>query len=240
MPKDGSVRRSRSTPASSRATSESDAWTDAFVPHFPAGQSPQFPHGKYALVPNAITCVVVLSGVTLMVASSIPHFRPEFSLVALMVGLLADVFDGLAARKLDAKSQFGSAFDQLADLTCFGVAPAIFFVRSQLDGKPGFAPHEIVSLIAGCCYAVCSVARIARELVVHNMSRPSFFVGIPTNLASFMLIPTVYLQRNAFWLPLFVFVLSFFMVSNIKIYKDLGLGWLIGWDFLKLRTEKKE
>ena len=36
------------------------------------------------------------------------------------------------ARSLKASSKFGAAFDQLADLTCFGVGPAIFYIRHEL------------------------------------------------------------------------------------------------------------
>eukprot|EP00929_Paragymnodinium_shiwhaense_P071039 TRINITY_DN36090_c0_g1_i1.p1 TRINITY_DN36090_c0_g1~~TRINITY_DN36090_c0_g1_i1.p1 ORF type:complete len:435 (+),score=57.33 TRINITY_DN36090_c0_g1_i1:73-1377(+) len=184
-----------------------------------------FPDGPFASVPNLITCCVVACGCALMVGSSIPASRelPEFCIAAVLLGLLADVLDGMAARALNVTSKFGAAFDQLADLTCFGIGPAVFFIRMQLDGKPGFSFREMVCLFCGFVYMACSAARIARELVVHSISRPRYFVGIPTNLACPFVVFSVYMHPQALWLPPLVFSLSILLVCNAHIDKDLGL-----------------
>merc|ERR1712107_761864 len=127
-----------------------------------------------AQIPNVITCVVIACGCALMVSTSIPGFRPEVSIAAASIGLLADMEGGGAARSLKATSKFGSAFDQLADLGCFGIGPAIFFIRQQMMQETNY-----FALFAGFVYMACSTARIARELVVQNISKPEFFVGIP-------------------------------------------------------------
>merc|ERR1719491_1488024 len=72
----------------------------------------------------------------------------------------------------------------------------------------------------------CATGRIARELVVHNISKPMFFVGIPTNLACPILIGAVYAFPNAQWLPLLALVLNAMMVMPVEIPKDLGTGLL--------------
>merc|ERR1711988_826084 len=123
-------------------------------------------------------------------------------LIAAAVGLVADMLDGFLARSLKATSKFGAAFDQLADLTCFGVGPAIFFIRHQMEQG-----SVLSALIPGYLYMVCAAARIARELVVHNISKPMFFVGIPTNLACPILLSMAYVLPNAWWLPLLVVLL---------------------------------
>eukprot|EP00392_Amoebophrya_sp_AT5.2_P001367 g1369.t1 len=77
-------------------------------------------------------------------------------------------------------SKFGAAFDQLADLSCFGLSTAAYFVRHQAaktDGSP------VLIWFVGYVYAVCACARIARELVVHKIGKPEFFVGIQWELA---------------------------------------------------------
>merc|ERR1739845_230451 len=109
-----------------------------------------------------VTCIVIACGCSLMVSSSIPGFTPEVSLLAAAIGLAADIVDGFLARTLNASSKFGAAFDQLADLTCFGIGPAIFFIRHQMEQGRTFS-----ALIAGYIYMVCAAGRIARELVVH-------------------------------------------------------------------------
>mmetsp|Transcript_21163 Transcript_21163/g.59226 ORF Transcript_21163/g.59226 Transcript_21163/m.59226 type:complete len:423 (-) Transcript_21163:69-1337(-) len=191
------------------------------------GGSPTFPEGPFyrAQLPNFITCFVIMSGCTLMVSTSIPGFRPEISLVAATVGLVGDMVDGTLARCLGASSKFGAAFDQLADLTCFGIGPAIFFIRHQLaSGKDSMT--LVVSCIVGYIYMACSVGRIARELVVHNISKPQYFVGIPTNLACPILLVAVYINvlPDLNWLPLLVLVLSALMVMPVDVPKDLGTG----------------
>merc|ERR1712012_946753 len=164
----------------------------------------------------------IASGCALMVGSSIPVFRPWYCIAAVFVGLIADVLDGVLARRLDACSKFGSAFDQLADLTCFGVAPAVFLMRIQLDGQPGFSPREQRCVLAGFAYMLCSAGRIARVLVEHDMRRPTYFIGIPTNLACPLLVLSSYCFPHAGWLPVMVCNLSYFMISRWRIDKDLG------------------
>lgn len=184
---------------------------------------PLFPEGPIyrAQVPNLVTCVVIACGCSLMASSAIPGFTPEISLVAAAIGLAADVVDGFLARSLNASSKFGAAFDQLADLTCFGIGPAIFFIRHQMEQGLVFS-----ALIPGYLYMVCAAARIARELVVHNISKPLFFVGIPTNLACPILLSAVYALPQASWLPFLAVGLSAMMVMPVKIPKDLGTGLL--------------
>eukprot|EP00927_Polykrikos_kofoidii_P000964 TRINITY_DN10357_c0_g1_i1.p1 TRINITY_DN10357_c0_g1~~TRINITY_DN10357_c0_g1_i1.p1 ORF type:complete len:208 (-),score=24.03 TRINITY_DN10357_c0_g1_i1:103-726(-) len=187
-----------------------------------SGDTPTFPPGPIwkAQVPNLVTCVVIGCGCTLMVSSSVPGFRPEHSIVAAFVGILADILDGTLARALEVKSKFGAAFDQLADLTCFGIGPSIFYMRHELEGELLTKSYVLV-VCTGYIYMACSVARISRELVVHDITRPNFFIGIPTNLACPVLILSVYFCPKAWWLPYLVLVLSYMMVMTRKIPKGL-------------------
>merc|ERR1711896_103081 len=102
-----------------------------------------------------------------------------------------------------------------------GIGPAIFFIRHQLEQGLIFS-----SLIPGYMYMACAAARIARELVVHNIGKPTFFVGIPTNLACPVLLGAVYALPQAQWLSLLALVLSGMMMMPVKIPKDLGTGLL--------------
>lgn len=162
------------------------------------------------------------------------------------------------ARSLKATSKFGAAFDQLADLTCFGVGPAIFYIRHELkvaawksagkintdatvslltwpppDSSPNAffpyipSPSWLFIFFAGFLYMASSCARIARELVVHNIGKPEYFVGIPTNLACPILLLVVYLDfAPKIVVALFVLVLSALMIMPVEIPKDLGTGLL--------------
>merc|ERR1719491_505031 len=124
---------------------------------------------------------------------------------------------------LQCGSKFGATFDQLADLTCFGVGPAIFFTRQRQLAMPPDAAlcSHVLTIAAGYCYMGCSVYRIARELIVHSGARPLYFVGIPTNLACVFSVPAAALMPGSVVLPWLIIVLSGMMVMPYRIPKGL-------------------
>ena len=176
-------------------------------------------------LPNALTSITVLCGFYLIVAAPTEVDRLR-CVYAVMLGLVTDILDGLAARHLNVKSAFGASFDQLADLVCFGIGPGIFYTNVcsiSLGGDGENAGSHWLILISGFGYVLCSVIRIARALIVHHGARPTHFIGIPTNLASFILVPVVGYCPTWRWLPLMVIVLSGLMVADVKIPKGLGI-----------------
>jgi len=174
-------------------------------------------------LPNAITCVTVACGFLLMMSTSIPGMSPYMCVLATGLGLVADVMDGTVARRLQVKSKFGGTFDQLADLCCFGIGPAIFFTRQQQQHSNVSAWGGALSLLAGYAYMVCSVFRIARELIVHDGARPLYFVGVPTNLACTLVVSASAFTPGHPLLPWLVIALSALMVSPLHIPKGLGI-----------------
>merc|ERR1712060_282463 len=176
-------------------------------------------------IPNAITCVTAACGFVLMVSTSIPGISPEVCVLATALGLVADILDGTAARLLKVKSKFGATFDQLADLTCFGIGPGIFFTRQGLmhEGENSLSVRTFMVIVAGYSYMACSTFRIARELIVHEGTRPLYFVGIPTNLACIFVVPLAAQFPQHPLLPIIVLVLSGMMVMPAKVPKGLGL-----------------
>mmetsp|Transcript_106868 Transcript_106868/g.212209 ORF Transcript_106868/g.212209 Transcript_106868/m.212209 type:complete len:232 (-) Transcript_106868:97-792(-) len=176
-------------------------------------------------MPNAITCVTIACGFVLMVSATVPGISPQVCVIATALGLVADILDGTVARRLQIKSKFGATFDQLADLTCFGIGPAIFFTRQRqlaLDGSESLV-SVLLTASAGYAYMACSVYRIARELIVHDGARPLYFVGIPTNLACCVAVPMSASVPDHVLLPWTVLLLSALMVSNLHIPKGLGV-----------------
>ncbi|CAD7942926.1 unnamed protein product [Amoebophrya sp. A120] len=190
-------------------------------------KSPTFPQGPVwrAQIPNMCTCVVILCGCCLMIK---PTPLPlGLALLVALVAVVADMMDGLLARYLDACSQFGAAFDQLADLACFGISIGVYFVQHL--ARVGKDPEGLLLPMAGYIYVVCACARIARELVVHKIAKPLFFVGIPTNLAGPLVISMLIVDESMASLPVGVIAttmvaLSWLMVMPIEIPKDLGTG----------------
>lgn len=163
-----------------------------------------------------------------MVSTAIPGISPNVCVFATFLGLLADIADGTAARKLQVKSKFGASFDQLADLTCFGIGPGIFYTRQALGAisqhsSPAVSISTVMPLVAGYAYVASSTFRIARELIVHNNHRPLYFVGVPTNLACVFVVPCATIIPGNPFLPILVLFLSALMVMPVHIPKGLGL-----------------
>lgn len=180
---------------------------------------PVMPEGLRAQIPNIFTGIVVLSGCILMTASSVLGLKPWVGLVVVFVGLLADILDGMAARWLNVGTKFGAYFDELADLTAFGIGPAVYFMRHTIDNGGWF----LLTCVIGYLYMLASVYRISRELVVHRGHRPLFFVGVTTNMASLWLVIAVCLFDALGipeWLPLPALILSVLMAVPRKFYKD--------------------
>lgn len=197
-----------------------------------AEDKPVMPQGLLGAVPNMITACVVMSGCGLMMSASAPEYNPLRGVVIFWVGFVADILDGLAARKLNVGSHFGSYFDELADLTAFGIAPAVYFMRHYIEPGDGFSlslarfnfnfflSKGCMTAISGYAYMLSSVFRISRELVVHRGERPKFFVGLPTNGGALFLIHAVYFFPTQKWLFVLVLLLSAVMAAPVYIYKD--------------------
>jgi len=200
-----------------------------------AQSDPHNPKGRNIFVrniPNMLTSITVFCGfVLLLLPDKQIGGGIHTGAIVVCIGLVTDILDGLAARALSVKSPVGANFDQLADLTCFGLAPAVFFVRmrltvdkGQFSGLGEYLIKDSVSYICGFCFFLSSVFRIARELSVHQGARPTYFVGIPTNLSAFLLVPFVSFYPMFSFLPIYVLVLAYLMVSKKKIPKGL---WII-------------
>jgi CDP-diacylglycerol--serine O-phosphatidyltransferase len=199
---------------------------------------PVMPTSMKEQIPNVITGIVVLCGCSLMVSVSIFGSKPWFGMLVVLVGLIADVMDGFVARKLEVQTKFGSYFDELADLTAFGIGPAVFFMRHCIDNGATF----IVTCVVGYVYMGASVYRISREIVVHRGKRPLFFVGVTTNMASMILVVLTFIfdaMGILPWLPYVVSPLGLLMAAPYKFFKD-PTGIFIGFDEQRSSIEEAE
>ena len=128
-----------------------------------------------------------------------------------------DGLDGKLARLTGTSSRFGVEFDSLADLTSFGVAPALLIYHSKLYMLGFFG------ILTSFAFLLCGALRLAR----FNLSVASFkkenFTGIPIPaaagiLASYTLfhsnvVPAISRVDFSLFLTLMA---SFLMVSTIE------------------------
>ena len=76
-----------------------------------------------ALIPNILTVLNLLCGCFSI--SFAFQFQFEAVLILVLIGVFFDYLDGVAARALNAESQFGKQLDSLSDIITSGVVPGI-------------------------------------------------------------------------------------------------------------------
>tara|TARA_Y100000768_G_C23939781_1_gene664522 strand:- start:383 stop:1141 length:759 start_codon:yes stop_codon:yes gene_type:complete len=76
-----------------------------------------------ALIPNILTALNLLCGCFSI--SFAFQFQFEAVLILVLLGVFFDYLDGVAARALNAESQFGKQLDSLSDIITSGVVPGI-------------------------------------------------------------------------------------------------------------------
>jgi CDP-diacylglycerol---serine O-phosphatidyltransferase len=153
-------------------------------------------------IPNAITCLNLLSGCFAIVAIS----NQEILWGSYFIGLAAifDFFDGFAARLLRVSSEIGKQLDSLADAVSFCVAPGfILFQMITISLGHYFTPlfqrpAEVLFFSSlGFLATIFGVIRLAKFNIDTRQSEN--FIGLPTPASAFFvasLIPILVLGYN--------------------------------------------
>jgi CDP-diacylglycerol---serine O-phosphatidyltransferase len=196
------------------------------------------------IIPSLLTLANLGAGVlAILLAADEQYTAAAWAIIA---GIVFDMSDGRIARWMGATSQFGLELDSLADLTTFGVAPAVLMYELALGplGRPGY--------MLAIFFPIAAALRLARfnlraQQKPVEPAAPSHFVGLPVPaaagiLASFVLsyelfdgaaisaktIPMLMNQMPFFFkmIPLTMLLLSFLMVSQVHYgdFKKLKLG----------------
>ena len=121
-----------------------------------------------SLIPNGLSTLNLIFGFLSIISSIKGNF--ETAALFIIVGTLADAFDGKIARKVNAVSEMGKEFDSLADLVTFGVAGSLLVYLYALAVMEFGIFIPILTL-------VCVALRLARFNV---SSAPEYFEGLPS------------------------------------------------------------
>jgi CDP-diacylglycerol--serine O-phosphatidyltransferase len=176
----------------------------------------------FYLLPSLFTVANMFCGFLSVVESSRGHF--ERSAVLLLVAIFADVLDGRIARLTGTTTAFGEAYDSLADVVSFGVAPALLAFQWGLWEVPR------IGMAVAFLFLVAGSIRLARFNVKNSDSVD--FIGLPIPagagaIAMLVLMSPTPVTHPAF-IPVvvaFVLGLSLLMVSNLpyKSFKNVNL-----------------
>lgn len=157
--------------------------------------------------------------------SIVQAMEQNFGLAALMImlSMLFDGMDGRVARLTHTQSDFGVQFDSIADMTAFGVAPALVMYKFCLYTLGG------LGWAAAFVYCLCAGVRLARFNCNVGVVDKRFFQGLPSPAAAALLAGFVWLavenKMPTFLgesLPWLAFVLTIYagltMVCNAPFY----------------------
>ena len=171
-------------------------------------------------IPNIFTFTNMLLGllsILLLVQIEHPH-KTIIVPAMILLGGIADFFDGFIARKLNVVTDFSKQLDSFADIITFGVAP-IALINYLCSCN-----YKFFSITASIIYIAASAYRLAR----YNLNNfKDHFVGLPITAAGILL--TIYAFAYPFWAyntnrlqstiitALFLLLLSALMVSKAKV-----------------------
>ena len=194
------------------------------------------------LFPSGLTLANLFFGVFAIVAASREQFTQAGWYVIL--GGIADAFDGRVARATNSEGRFGEELDSLVDAITFGLAPALIMYFAVMN-RNGW------DWLWCFAFAACAVLRLARFNVEQAGTNKAYFHGLPSPAAGITLATYYWFSQSplyndtaiADWswhqmLRLVMAVLAFLMVSNVPYpvlppvgfrtpKKLLGLGVLL-------------
>ena len=160
-----------------------------------------------------------------------PVFPEKMAWGALFLFLAAiiDFLDGFLARALKANSEMGKQLDSLSDVVSFGVAPGLILYQLL---RISWAQYEnglnvsFLALLPAFIFPAAAAWRLAKFNI--STDQGDSFRGVPTPAAGLVVasLPLVIwyeyfgIQRffiNSWFLYALIFLLSFLMVSNLRL-----------------------
>jgi CDP-diacylglycerol--serine O-phosphatidyltransferase len=141
------------------------------------------------------------------------RFRVSFSFI--LIAILADGLDGMAARKI-GKSEIGEYLEAMADMTSLIIAPAIFIYFIYSDTTACCLYKNIYLLFALILFLSFGIIRLAS---FHILKNDKFFVGFPAPASTILLLILSYFKIDFLFILPTVIIIGAAMVSNIKFPK---------------------
>lgn len=188
-------------------------------------------------IPNFITLVNLFMGCCALASIMYGQFVQAF-FFSLASGV-ADFLDGMMARWLKAKSEFGTQLDSLADMVSFGVVPGAILYILLVKGLAGrdVLPIEL-TLTAAPAFLVTLFAAIRLAIFNIDDCQSENFLGMPTPSATMFCVGLLLIYHfDSFGMgslvtkPYFLYpvivVLSGLMVARFPMFgmKFKNLSW---------------
>ncbi len=142
-----------------------------------------------------------------------------FAISLLFIGMFADNFDGMIARKLNIESEFGRYLDGFIDLIGYLIAPVLFlYVLGNKDP---------LSLIIFFIFITSGILRLSKFNIIGNLKEGSklYYTGLPVFWSLFLLLflfGLSFITKHLVFITisnLLLITFSFFMILNKPFFK---------------------
>ncbi len=172
-------------------------------------------------IPNIITLLNLSAGVIAIIIA-FQENKLQIAVIMLLLAAFFDFFDGLAARLLHVKSTIGKELDSLADITSFGVAPAIIIYQLYQQNTQ-FQINELGINFAFVLFPLFYVCFSAYRLAKFNTDtqQDENFRGLPTPAAAFVLISFTFFPFHSYSVIIIsvtITALCYLMLSNLPLF----------------------
>ncbi|MBL7686172.1 MAG: CDP-diacylglycerol--serine O-phosphatidyltransferase [Deltaproteobacteria bacterium] len=178
------------------------------------------------ILPNLFTTASMFCGFFSIVHAILGKYT-EAAWGIMFAGVF-DALDGRIARLTKTQTEFGVEYDSLADVSAFGLAPAILMFTWSLNsiGRLGWASAFL--------FFACGALRLARFNVQTSSSEKKYFQGLPIPCAAYVLASFVIFLEDAAWdvkvspyvIMGMTIALALLMVSSVRYrsFKDIDLS----------------
>ena len=182
------------------------------------------------MVPSSITLCNALCGLSAILYMTGDHASetlvPLPAVWLILLAMFFDIFDGFAARKLNAVSAHGVQLDSLSDLLSFGIAPAILIFLVAQGCCSGSLFGQWIAWSVSGFFMVCALWRLAlyNTIALSETHSEDSFSGLPTPGATVILCSMVLLSTRlnieartvGFITIAYGFIMGFMMISGFK------------------------
>lgn len=125
------------------------------------------------ILPSLITVANLLCGFFAIMIGDV-----KIGIFLIVIGAIADVFDGLVARILHSESEMGKELDSLADIVTFGAAPAyLYYLLAPKD--------NYIHMIPPALYVAGGALRLAK---FNTLPASKYFRGLPIPAAAMFMV----------------------------------------------------
>ncbi|MCB0429323.1 MAG: CDP-alcohol phosphatidyltransferase family protein [Flavobacteriales bacterium] len=192
-------------------------------------------------IPNLITLANLLAGCLAILSALKGNLLWASYLI--VVAMVLDFADGMAARMLGAYSEIGKQLDSLADLISFGLAPAFILFRMLEIGRYRYFSSifldlsavlhlDYINALLTCIpflYTLCAAWRLAKFNI--DPRQKEHFIGLPTPAAAMVVasLPLILLKQiNVGYvsMPYDETVVTFHNINHISDFESMVANWL--------------